>query len=317
MIRVGIIGTSMISERLIEAFLQVDGIEPAAIYSRSLEKAKSFNLPKAYDNYEAMLADEDIDVIYVASPNSVHYGQAKQALLADKHVLCEKPLVGFYKQGKELFELAEQRGLYFMEAATTPHLPNVTAIRNLIPKLGVVKSVFANFAQYSSRYDQLLAGEVTNIFNPDFYGGALGDLNIYNIHFIVAVFGAPKKTHYFANRHENGVDTSGTLVMEYDTFTAVASANKDSHGKSWIQIQGEKGYLYTDEKASILKSFYSSLTDETLSYQPLSGYQYEVSNFVEMIANDNRALYEEYKQHTLAVLKIFNDSHGYKEEKAD
>lgn len=311
MIRVGIIGTSMISGRLIEAFEQVEGIEPYAIYSRTLEKAQAFNLPKAYDNLEAMINDPEIHVIYVASPNSIHFQQAKQALMAKKHVLCEKPLVGFYKQGVELFELAEKNDVYFMEAATTPHLPNVTAIRNLLPELGVVRAVFANFTQYSSRYNQLLAGEVTNIFDPKFYGGALGDLNIYNIHFIVGVFGAPKATHYYANRHENGVDISGTLIMEYDTFSAVASANKDSHGKSWIQIQGEKGYIYTDEKASILKSFYSSLTDETLSYQPLSGYDYEVGNLVEMITNNNRELYRHYKEHTLAVLKIFEDSHGY------
>ena len=311
MIRVGIIGTSFITDNLIGAFNKVDGIEPYAIYSRTLEKAQAFNLPKAYDQLEAMLADPEIDLIYVASPNSIHYEQSKQALLAGKHVLCEKPLVGYLHQGQELFDLAEKNNLYFMEAATTPHLPNVTAMTNLLPKIGPIRAVFCNYSQYSSRYDALVAGATPNIFNPEFFGGALGDLNIYNIHLIVSVFGAPENTEYFASRHENGVDLSGTLVMEYPDFIAIATASKNSHGESWIQIQGEKGYIYTKEKPSILQSFYSSLTDEEVNYQPLTNYEYEVSDLIKMIKEDNRKLYEKYKAETLAVLKIFSDHHGY------
>lgn len=311
MIRVGIIGTSFITEYLIEAFKKVSGIEPYAIYSRTLTKAQAFNLPKAYDQLEAMLADEDIDLVYVASPNSIHYEQSKQALLAGKHVLCEKPLVGRLHQGQELFDLAERHNLYFMEAATTPHLPNVTAIANLLPKIGPIRGVFCNYTQYSSRYDALVAGQTPNIFNPEFFGGALGDLNIYNLHLIVALFGAPDQADYVATRHDNGVDLSGTMIMQYPEFVAISTANKNSHGESWIQIQGEKGYIYTKEKPSILQSFYSSLTDETLTYQPLTNYEYEISDLVEMITKDDRAMYEKYKTQTLTVLKLFSDFHGY------
>ena len=101
----------------------------------------------------------------------------------------------------------------------------------------------ANFSQYSSRYDQYKEGVVLPAFDPAHAGGALLDLNIYNISLATSLFGQPDGAYYYPNTGFNGVDTSGTMVMQYADFVAVCSAAKDAHGDSHFTIEGEKGYI--------------------------------------------------------------------------
>ena len=104
--------------------------------------------------------------------------------------------------------LAKEKGLFLFEAITTAHHPHYGYIKENLPKLGRLKVVNANFCQFSSRYPALLSGKPTPVLDHAFAGGALMDINLYNIHFVVGLFGAPKSVRYFPNRHETGVDTS-------------------------------------------------------------------------------------------------------------
>ena len=241
------IGTGAITKSMLAEYQRSDVLHCTAIYSRKEETgramAEQFGIETVYTSMEDMLADPSIDLVYVASPNSVHYGQAKAALLAGKHVICEKPFAPTVAEADELIALAKEKHLMLFEAITTAHHPHYGYVKENLPKLGRLKMVTATFCQFSSRYPALLAGKPSPVLNHAFAGGALMDINLYNIHFVVGLFGAPKSVRYFPNCHESGVDTSGMLVLEYDGFLCQCIGAKDSAARNGVQIIGEDGYM--------------------------------------------------------------------------
>lgn len=245
--QIGTIGTGPIVETFLAACQELPSVQVGAVYSRSGEKAAAlasrFGIARTCTTMDDLLGDPAIDTIYIALPNSLHFAQAAQALQANKHVILEKPLTSTLAEARQLIDLARAKGLYLFEAISTRHLPNYRSIRQDLFDIGPVRLVQCNYSQYSSRYTQLLAGEVTNIFDPAFSGGCLYDLNIYNLHFVIGLFGRPQAVHAYANKAFNGIDTSGTVVLEYDGFIATCTAAKDSASRSFQIIQGEKGYL--------------------------------------------------------------------------
>ena len=124
-------------------------------------------------------------------------------------------------------------------------------MKEYIKELGQIKIIQCNFSQYSSRYDALLAGNITNVFDPTFCGGALVDINLYNIHFVMNAFGRPTNVNYFVNKHQNGIDTSGIAILQYDGFIAECVGAKDTRSKNMAQIQGEKGYLCVSSTSGV------------------------------------------------------------------
>ena len=248
------IGTGAITKSMLAEFQRSDVLHVSSIYSRKEETGKAmaeqFDLERVYTSMDEMLADPAIDMVYVASPNSIHYGQTKAALLAGKHVICEKPFAPTVAEADELIALAKEKGLFLFEAITTAHHPHYGFVKENLSKLGKLKMVTATFCQYSSRYPALLAGKPSPVLDHAFAGGALMDINLYNIHFAVGLFGAPKSVRYFANRHESGVDTSGVLVMEYDGFLCHCTGAKDCAARNGVQIIGEDGYLEVTPSSS-------------------------------------------------------------------
>ena len=143
---------------------------------------------------------------------------------------------------EELAKLAQEKELLLMEAITNQYLANFTAIKEALSDIGDVKIVNINYSQYSSRYDAFKRGEIAPAFNPEMGGGALRDLNIYNIHLLVGLFGKPHRVEYLPNV-ERGVDTSGILVLDYGHFKAVAIGAKDCSAEIRSTIQGDKGAI--------------------------------------------------------------------------
>lgn len=289
----GILGTGMIANMMLPEFLRCDAFRCAAVYSRTAEKgralAEKFGIPKVYTALDAILADPDIDIVYVASPNSVHYSQTKAALEAGKHVICEKPFVPTLAQARELADLAKMRGLFLFEAITTAHHPNYHLIRQKLPTLGPIKLVLGSFCQFSSRYPALLEGRIAPAFDPAYCGGALMDLNLYNIHFVVGLFGAPEQVHYYPNLHPNGVDTSGVLVLEYPGFICQCVGAKDCAGQNSIQILGEQGRIHVTTAVSNCQNVVLShrgQEDERLSLEENPWY-YEVQDLGRLIAAED------------------------------
>ena len=165
---IGILSTSSIAPRFIAAVREEGSFEVVALSSRTLEKAeekaKQWNIPRAYGSHEQLLADKDVDIVYISAVNSAHYKWAKAALEAGKHVICEKPCTTTEAQTRELFALAKEKGLFLMEAQKMLFLPAVQAVKAAIDsgKLGKVRIAEFNHSFYGSynnwMYDEAMGG---------------------------------------------------------------------------------------------------------------------------------------------------------------
>src|SRR5699024_2823785 len=142
--------------------LRTDGMEWGAVCSRREETgralAERFGVNKVYTDLDAMLADGELDCIYVASPNSLQYEQTRRALLAGKTGSCEEPFAPTRAQAEELGALAREEGLFLLEGITTMYLPQLALIREKLAEIGPVRQAACTLCQYSSKYDALRAG---------------------------------------------------------------------------------------------------------------------------------------------------------------
>ena len=300
-IRLGTIGSGFIVHNILDAVAPVDGICCVAVYSRSEEKgrplAEKYGVKKVYTDMDAFLADEEINCVYVASPNLLHYEQTKKALLAGKNVLCEKPFCTRLEQANELLNIAKEKGLFLMEAVPTTYLPNYEVLKRELSKIGKIKLVQGNFSQYSSRYDAFLRGELPNVFNPEFAGGCLMDINFYNVYLNVALFGMPKQVQYFPNISEIAhIDISGVLIMQYDDFVSTNTGAKDTWGENFFLIEGEKGYIYAEGGSCSLRNLkvVTKVAEESFwGQEDDERWNYEMKCLTEhLLADDYEGLYK-------------------------
>ena len=329
--KLGIIGTGKIIIDALYAMEPLKEISCNAIFARPRSKdkgeelAKQYSIPEVYTDYDELLDNADIDTVYIGLINSVHYEYAKRALEKKKNVILEKPFAGTYEEAKGLIDLARQNDLFVFEAITVLHNDVIEKMKENLPKLGKIRMMLANYSQYSSRYDNYLAGQVDHAFDPDFLGGALRDINVYNIHYAVELFGLPEKTHYYPNIGFNGIDISGTMVMEYDGFSAVCTGAKDSDSPGFVSIQGEKGYMRIDGKPNVAPNLTIVITDDnsasgerdaagavvravsTEEFIPKKVHHRmtrEFKDFAYIIDNKDRIMADRYVSETLGVMKV-------------
>lgn len=254
--KLGVVGNGMIVSWLFRDIQGLPQVEAAAlcVRERSLEKGRALaaehGVNALYTDYDAFLADGSFDTVYLGIVNCAHFSYAKKALLAGKHVICEKPFTVTGREARELAALARERGLFCWEAFKIPYGPIFQAVKEHLPDIGQIKLVQCNFSRMSSRYRQYEQGTVLPVFDPDQAGGCLYDINLYNLHFSTCLFGSPRAVHYFANRGYNGVDTSGTVILEYDGFHCVCMAAKDSTSPCFGLIQGTEGYIRVEGPVS-------------------------------------------------------------------
>ena len=329
--KLGIIGTGKIIVDALYAMEPLSEISRNAIFARphsrdkGEELAKQYSIAEVYTDYDELLDKSDIDTVYIGLINSVHYEYAKRALVKNKNVILEKPFAGTYDEAKELVDLAKTKNLFVFEAITVLHNDVITKMKENLPKLGQIRMMLANYSQYSSRYDKYLKGEVDHSFDPEYLGGALRDINVYNLHYAVELFGAPQKTQYFPNTGFNGIDVSGTMVLEYDGFLAVCTGAKDSDSPCFVQIQGEKGYMRIEGKPNVAPNLTIVITDYTKDelvrdaagamVRPVLKEEFipdevhhrmtrEFKDFARMIDEKDFDLAEHYATETLGVMRI-------------
>lgn len=251
MLAVGFIGTSMISHEFAKALSLTDGYTLKAVYSRALSKAEDFG--KAYgvnlffDDLETFMASPELDVIYIASPNSLHFAQVLLALANKKHVIVEKPAFSNVKEWDAANKAADENGVLLFEAARHLHDPNFHIIKNEIKKLEKVDNAILYYGKYSSRYDQVVAGEEPNIFSPRFSGGALMDLGVYTLYAALAWFGEPESATYNARKIATNVDGSGTILFHYPTFDVTMHISKNYNLHAPSEVHSGKKTLILDE----------------------------------------------------------------------
>lgn len=312
--KIATIGTGFIVERFLSAAAFVAEAEPCAVYSRTEENgrriADQFHIAKVYTDLKEMLQDPEVECVYIASCNALHFTHAYQALKAGKHVICEKPFTSTAKECRELMALAEQKRLFLFEAIVTIHMPNYISLKEHLPALGTIRMVQCNFSQYSSRYDKFLAGETPNVFNPQYSGGALADINIYNLHFVMNLFGKPNRATYYPNM-QRGIDTSGVLLLTYDGFQAVCVGCKDTKSHNIAQIQGELGYITLNSETSRCAN-YSVTTKNGTSLpgvkQNDNALFYELRDFMTIMREEDHEACRKLLDYSLSVMEVYENA---------
>ncbi len=286
--KLGIVGSGKIVQEFLPWLASCRAFEVAALCStqRSADKAAAlcaqYGVPLHVTDYGQLLAA--VDVVYIALPNLLHTSYAKAALEAGRHVIVEKPLAPCASEAAALSALAHRKGCFLFEAVTTQYLENYRKLRQLLPRVGQVKLVQCNFSQYSSRYDGFCAGQTAPVFDPQQAGGALMDLGVYNVSYIVGLFGEPQQVHYAANL-ERGIDTSGILTMDYRSFKAVSIAAKDCAAPPRYVIQGTRGYLLQKSTANFCGPVTLHLNDGREEHFSLNGKRPRCAAEFEVIAH--------------------------------
>lgn len=239
----GTVGTSWICKAMTNAMARSEECEWWAAYSREISRAQIFASDGivCFDSLEEMANCADIDAVYLASPNVCHFEQCRLFLEHGKHVLCEKPMTVTLEQTKELLALAESKGLLLMEAIMNVHVPQYRFLETALGKIGKITSAHLDFSQLSSKYGQLKAGELPNIFNPAMGTGCLMDLGVYNVNLAVRLFGVPKNIKASATFLESGADAAGSAILEYADKIVTLTYSKVAQSAACSQILGDKG----------------------------------------------------------------------------
>ncbi len=242
--KLGIMGTGKIVQEVLPTIVLLRP-EKCFLMGRDHSVARTKKLCEQYDLDGYFLCAEellaaDIDTVYLALPNQLHVSFAKQAMEAGKHVIVEKPIAISPCELEEMETLARVQNVFLFEAMSVHYLPAFLSLKEQLPRIGEIQSVTFRFLQYSSRYDDFLAGRVAPAFDTSCLGGALTDLNVYNLHAIVALFGEPQTAKYSPHMQQE-IDTSGVVTLGYKRFRAEAIAAKDRCAMASSVLCGERG----------------------------------------------------------------------------
>lgn len=250
MIKLAVIGTNWITERFLAAALESGKFELKAVYSRSLEQAKTFadkfGVNRTFDSLDELAQSDEVDAVYIASPNSFHGPQSIQMMKQGKHVICEKPMASNYALAQLAYQTAVENNVVLFEAFMSPYLPNFKLIKAELPSLGAIRKAHITYCQYSSRYPKYLNGENPNTFNPVFSNGSIMDIGFYCVGSMIELFGEPTSIQAQAHLLDSGVDGNGSIICGYEGFDVVVMHSKTSDSYVPSEIQGEDGAILAD-----------------------------------------------------------------------
>ena len=293
MIRFAVIGTNWITRQFVDAAHETGKFKLTAVYSRSLEQAQSFAndylVEHLFTSLEAMAQSEDIDAVYIASPNSLHAPQTELFLRHKKHVICEKPLASNIDEAERVIAAARENQVVLFEAFKTASLPNFQQLQQALPKLGQIRKAFINYCQYSSRYQRYLDGENPNTFNPDFSNGSIMDIGFYCLASAIALWGEPQQIQASASLLESGVDAHGVEMLDYGDFSVTLQHSKVSDSTLPSEIQGEAGALVIEKISECQKVSFvprGSKAQDLSQPQHINTMLYEAEEFARLVENN-------------------------------
>ncbi len=281
--RVGYIGAGNISGQMAETIARMSEVENYAVAARDPERAREFaerwGFSHAYDSYEELLADPDVDLVYVALPHSHHHRWTIAALESGHHVLCEKAFAANERQAREMIECARERGLLLAEAIWTRYMPSRKMIEEIVSsgEIGEVTTVAANLGY---RVD----GNA-RMTDPALAGGALLDLTVYPLNFASMVLGNRiRRIAASMVPAVTGVDGQDNVMIEYESgqmasLFSTMYAMTDREG----QILGTKGFITVENinNPQVIRVYASDgltreLTREVAVPEQITGYEYEL-----------------------------------------
>ena len=289
-VRWGVIGTGGIARTFV-GDCTAAGVVFTAVGSRTQESADAFaaehGIPRAHGSYEDLVADDEVDAVYVATPHSRHAEDALLAIAAGKHVLVEKAFTITADEARAVVDAARRADVAVMEAMWTRFLPQMTMIRELVAegRIGRPRLVEAT-------HHQALPDDPTHRLNdPALGGGAILDLGVYPISFAIDVLGAPTAVAAAGTLSDQGVDTQMGIVMTHEGGTqSTVHFALDVRSPNTASIIGEDGRIDIDATWYTpttwrLRDRDGAVVEEFDGREELSGYAHEVRAFEAMVAS--------------------------------
>ena len=293
----GIIATGKIANAMATEAQMVAGTQIEAVASRSLDKARAFaanhHINSAYGSYEELVTDPNVDLVYIATPHNSHYDLLKLCLNAGKHVLCEKPLVLNADQAQNCAFLAEEKGLFLMEAVWTRFFPAIKQMHVWIKegRIGAVRRISADFS-FEANFDPK-----GRLFDPALAGGALLDLGIYPISLAIDLLGAPTEIKGEAQMGETGVDEEDKILLRFPGgATASLKCGLRETRPVVATIDGDRGRITLHERFHHPKK---------ITLEPIGGdaetkeFPCDGSGYHYQIAATSQAIRQGLKEHPL------------------
>lgn len=287
--KIGIIGCGHIAEKMAVTLASMDCTDTYAVASRNIDKARNFadkwGFAKAYGSYEELAADNDVDLIYIATPHSHHYEHVRMCIEKGKPVLCEKSFTSNTSQAKELLRLSEEKNVFVTEAIWTRYMPLSVKMQELLKKdvIGTPYMLTANIGY--------AINDKERIISPELAGGALLDIGVYTLNFAAMAFGDDiQRTHSVCSKFETGVDSQESITLLYNdgkmaSLQATAFAVTDRSGV----ISGDKGYMIVENinNPECIKVFDKkyNLISEYKAPEQITGFEYQVMASIEAIEN--------------------------------
>jgi D-xylose 1-dehydrogenase (NADP+, D-xylono-1,5-lactone-forming) len=294
-VRWGILSTANINEKWLTGAWSAPGAEVVAVASRDGDRADGYarerSIPHAHGGYETLLANPDVDAVYIPLPNSLHVEWTRKALEAGKHVLCEKPLSRHPGEVAELFDLAEARGLQLMEAFMYRHHPQTARLQELVADgaIGTMRMIRAAFSFPIARADDVRLSAALD-------GGGLMDVGCYCVNAARMLAGEPERVHAERTVGGDGVDITFAGVMRFaDGVLAHFDAGVVLTDRSQLEVVGDRGALLVSDpwhcrEPGIVWRRDGEIREVEVEIERANSYRLEVENMSAAIGGAARPL---------------------------
>lgn len=314
-LKMAILGAGGIASTMAKTISQMEQVECYAVGSRSLEKAQAFaqkfGFQKAYGSYEELVKDEEVELVYIATPHSEHYENARLCIRHKKPVLCEKAFTANAKQAKELLEYAKKEKVFITEAIWVRYMPMLQIIRKELADgvIGTPTMLTANLGY--------LVSAVPRMQRPELAGGSLLDLGVYPINFALMMFGDNiAKVSSACTYTDSGVDEQDSITLLYEDGKVAQLA------ASMLGLSDRRGTIYGTKGFMVIENInnFESLTVYDTNYHEvktierpaqISGYEYEVEACIRALSEGKLECEEMPHEETLRVMELMD---GLREE---
>lgn len=278
--KVAILGAGNIARTMANTLKGMEDVTCYAVASRDLPKAEAFageyGFEKAYGSYEEMVKDGEVELVYIATPHSLHYEHAKLCIDHKKPVLCEKAFMANAKQAEEILSYAEKQGVFITEAIWTRYMPMLNTMREVLESgaIGEPQLLTANLGY--------VIEQVPRLVEPALAGGALLDVGVYTLNFASMLFGTDvEKVTSTCTYTATGVDAQNSITITYrDGRMAVLNSTMKALSDRKGVIYGSKGFMVVENINNFdTIKVYNMEYQETASYtkpQQITGFEYEV-----------------------------------------
>lgn len=306
-----ILGAGNIANMMARTIAEMSDITSYAVASRDLKKAEQFaekyQFQKAYGSYEELVNDSEVDLIYIATPHSHHYEHAKLCIKHKKPVLCEKSFMVNAKQAKEIFDYAEEQGVFITEAIWTRYMPMLAKIKEVLDS-GVIGTAHMLTANLGYKIDT-----VPRLREPALAGGALLDVGVYTLNFASMIFGDDiSEVTSTCTYTDTGVDEQNSITITYkDGKMAVLNSSMKALSDRKGMIHGSKGFMIIEninnfESITVYNEEYREIASYPCPKQ-ITGFEYEVEASRKAIMNGELECPQMPHKKTILMLEMMDN----------